>query len=204
MRRHQCVQDEKMEARAIESLVDRRFGVGSLERVKGAAIVEVAQRLGDRRFLDAGFSAAHLLVFGEAPSWSEQDQDRMVAAWQAAFEEDRAQARLDKAGWRCAYLRMLGEEVPADVRLVMEALRVELRGRLEAVIPAVSTAGIAVDLLLVNGEWVPNETQTARLLEQVEIDGRTLVGSADDLVMGADRIALWLLIVRAGSSLPRS
>lgn len=195
------MQDGKMEARAIESLADRRFGAGSFRRVKHAAMWEVVTCLGDGRFLEAGFSAAHSLVLGNVPSWSDDDHQRMLVAWQAEFEKERQNGRLDKAGWRYAYLRMLGSGRSSDVGSVSEALRAALRDRLGDVAPKVSTAGVAVDLLLVNDEWVPDEAQTALLRDAVEDDVRSLLAAGTDLVMAADRVALWILIATRSMSM---
>jgi hypothetical protein len=121
----------------------------------------------------------------------------MVDAWRAEFDKEQGRGRPERAAWRCAYSRMLGSEAPPDVSQCAAALRAELAARLGSGKLDVRTAGVAVDLFLVTGDWAPDENRTDVLLKAVEHVIEERLRAGEDDVMAADRVAMWVLTIKA-------
>jgi len=180
--------------------VDETFGDGEHERVAGAAADAVRARLADGDHTAAAFSAAHHLILTDEHGWSEEEHRPSVDAWRRATVEDLGHGRLEQAGWRLAYLRLLGAEVEERTQPAVAALGNTLRDLLRKADVDVRTAGMAVDLFLLTGEWVPTDRQSAELLAAVKTDVEDRLSRYNNEVMAADRVALWLLASRPGQS----
>ena len=146
--------------------------------------------------LEAGFSAAHYLPFGNPSDWAADDQQRMVQAWRSATDEDRRSGWTANAAARCAYLRLLRTDLPDERDSYAEALQMDLEPRLRSGQLDVRTAATAGALFLISDEWLPDREATDRLILAVksEVSSRR---AENDEIMAAARLTLWLVATRA-------
>ncbi len=186
----------KATASSSRSLVDNAFGGGTYGRLSKAAREDVAACIAAHRMLEAGFSAAHYLAFGNPSDWPADDQQRMVQAWRSATEEDRRSGWTANAAARCAYLRLLRSDLPDEQDSYAEALQEDLQNRLRSGQLDVRTAATAGALFLISDEWLPDREETDRLILAVksEVAARQV---ENDEIMAAARLTLWLVATRA-------
>jgi hypothetical protein len=184
---------------SIRHMVDDSFGEGTFRLLSRATLHDVVDCLNQGRFLDAAFSAAHYLVLGHDPEWSRSDHERMVQAKRHSVDGHRRHGALRRAASACASLRLLQPEpVPADLNLYTSVLRSDLEERLSHRQMDIRATGTAADLYLLSGQWMPNERDSHSLILAVDAAAR---GESDnDPIIGAARVALWLVVTRASGT----
>jgi hypothetical protein len=186
---------------SIRRLVDDTFGSGTFRSLSQAALDDVIACLDQDRVLDAAFSAAHYLALGHDPRWSRSNHDRMVEAKRAAIEDHQRAGELRMAATSSASLRLLqAEPVPEDFSLYVSVLRSDLQDWLSHQRKNLRAAGIAADLYLLSGQWMPDEGDSHRLIEAVDSAARSQ--SDNDPIIEAARVALWVLATLASRNGP--
>jgi hypothetical protein len=181
-------------------LVDGTFGVATFRRLSQAARDAVRDGLRQNRVIEAANSAANYLALGHAVDWSRQTQQRMIRDWRASIDDDGDHERLERAASRCAYLRLLRSDLPHDVDRYVVALRDRVEQKLDQRQLDLQATGAAVYLFWINGEWLPNEDATPRLILAVQSDVATRLQRDGDRVVVAALTALWLGATRASRS----
>jgi len=184
---------------SMRHLVDDSFGEGTFRLLSRATLHDVVDCLHQGRFLDAAFSAAHYLVLGHDPDWSQSDHQRMVEAKLHTIEGHRRHRALRRAASACASLRLLQPEpVPADLGLYASVLTADLEDRLSHKQIDIRATGTAADLYLLSGQWLPDERDSHSLILAVDTAAR---GESDnDPIIEAARVALWLVVTRASGT----
>ena len=181
-------------------LVDGTFGVATFRRLSQAARDAVRDGLRQNRLIEAANSAANYLALGHAVDWSRPTHQRMVRDWRTSIDDDGDHQRLERAASRCAYLRLLRSDLPDDVDRYVVALRDRVQEKLDQRQLDIQATGAAVYLFWINGEWLPNEDDTPRLILAVQSDVATRLQRDSDRVVMAALTALWLGATRASRS----
>jgi hypothetical protein len=186
---------------SIRRLVDGTFGRGTFRSLSQSVLDDVIACLDQDRTLDAAFSAAHYLALGHDPRWSRSNHERMVEAKRAAIEVHHRAGQLRMAATSSAALRLLkAEPIPEDHSLYVSVLRSDLQDRLSQQRRNLRAAGVAADLYLLSGQWMPNEGDSHRLIDAVDSAVRSQ--SDNDPIIEAARVALWVLASLASRNGP--
>ena len=91
---------------------------------------------------------------------------------------------------------MLTQQVPDIDHGAVSALRQEVDDCLTRGDSSVVCAGMCVDVWLLTGEWVAPTDASEELVDAVRVDVEHRLRNTDNDVMTADRVTLWLLLVR--------